>query len=119
MKLNLQSLSGWRQRRPDNRRQPLPAFGCHTWKDWTMSNPVALIAGGLSGIGRAAAIAFANSGAKVTVSLGPLGLSEELANAIVFIASDEASFLYRRQSQPDHRHQPPQQPAAIPGRTGP
>ena len=83
-----------------------------------MSNPVALIAGGLSGIGRAAAIAFANSGAKVTVSLGPLGLSEELANAIVFIASDEASFISRRQSHPDQRHQPLQQPAAIPGRTG-
>jgi hypothetical protein len=119
MKLNLQSLSGRRQRRPDTRRQRLPASGGHTWKDWTMSNPVALITGGLSGIGRAAAIAFANRGAKVTVPMGPLGLSEELANAIVFIASDEASFIYRRQSHPDHRHQPLQQPAAIPGRTGP
>ena len=28
-----------------------------------------------------------------TVPMGPLGLSEELANAIVFIASDEASFI--------------------------
>ena len=84
-----------------------------------MSNPVALITGGLSGIGRAAAIAFANSGARVTVPMGPLGLSEELANAIVFIASDEASFISRRQSHPDQRHQPLQQPAAIPGRTGP
>ena len=28
-----------------------------------------------------------------TVPLGRLGLSEELANAIVFIASDEASFI--------------------------
>jgi NAD(P)-dependent dehydrogenase (short-subunit alcohol dehydrogenase family) len=28
-----------------------------------------------------------------TVPMGRLGLSEELANAIVFIASDEASFI--------------------------
>jgi NAD(P)-dependent dehydrogenase (short-subunit alcohol dehydrogenase family) len=68
MKLNLQSLSGRRQRRPDTRRQPLPASGGHTWKDWTMSTPVVLITGGLSGIGRAAAIAFAKKGAKVVVA---------------------------------------------------
>jgi len=100
-----------------------------------MSNPVVLITGGLTGIGRAAAIAFAKKGAKVvvagrrddagkalvkelrslgseadmlirftgtpenkaamvtTVPMGRLGLTEELANAIVFIASDEASFI--------------------------
>ena len=35
-----------------------------------------------------------NKGAlKATVPMGRLGLSEELANAIVFIASDEASFI--------------------------
>ena len=33
-----------------------------------MSNPVVLITGGLSGIGRAAAVAFAKKGAKVVVS---------------------------------------------------
>ena len=38
-----------------------------------MSNPVVLITGGLTGIGRATAIAF--------------------ASAIVFIASDEASYI--------------------------
>jgi NAD(P)-dependent dehydrogenase (short-subunit alcohol dehydrogenase family) len=60
-----------------------------------MSTPLVLITGGLTAIGRAAAavVAFAKRGAKVTVPMGPLGLSEELANAIVFIASDEASFI--------------------------
>jgi NAD(P)-dependent dehydrogenase (short-subunit alcohol dehydrogenase family) len=33
-----------------------------------MSNPVVLITGGLTGIGRAAALAFAREGAKVVVS---------------------------------------------------
>lgn len=58
-----------------------------------MSAPVVLITGGLTAIGRAAAVTFAKRGAKVTVPMGPLGLFEELANAIVFIASDEASFI--------------------------
>jgi NAD(P)-dependent dehydrogenase (short-subunit alcohol dehydrogenase family) len=65
-----------------------------------MSTPVVLITGGLTATGRAAAVAlpraavaFAKRVAKVTVPMGPLGLSEELANAIVFIASDEASFI--------------------------
>jgi NAD(P)-dependent dehydrogenase (short-subunit alcohol dehydrogenase family) len=124
-----------------------------------MNNPVVLITGALTGIGRAAAAAFAKKGAKVwllpvgvmrparrlladvgvdelslrpaletvksgirvnsvapgpidtgmltrfthtpenkaalvtTVPMERLGLSEEVANAIVFIASDEASFI--------------------------
>jgi NAD(P)-dependent dehydrogenase (short-subunit alcohol dehydrogenase family) len=99
-----------------------------------MSNPVVLITGGLTGIGRAAAVAFAKKDAKVVVagrrddagkalveelrSLGAeaefinadvrnedevramvdetvarLGRTEELADAIVFIASDQASFI--------------------------
>src|SRR5258705_434604 len=113
-----------------------------------MSTQVVLITGGLTGIGRAAAIAFAKKGATVvvagrrdeagnvlvkelrsfgseaefmnavapgptdtgmltrftgapenkaalvtTVPMARLGLSEELANAIVFIASDDASFI--------------------------
>ena len=58
-----------------------------------MNTAVVLITGGLAGIGRAAALAFATKSAKVTVPVGPLGLSEELANPIVFIASDEASFI--------------------------
>ncbi len=69
-----------------------------------MSNPVVLITGGLSGNGGTAA--FAKTGAKVVVAgrhdeagealakeLRALGLEAEFINAIVFIASDEASFI--------------------------
>ena len=104
-----------------------------------MSTQVVLITGGLTGIGRAAAVAFAKKGAKVvvagrrdeagkalvkelrslgseaefinadvrkeddvramvaalvtTVPMSRLGLPEEQADAIVFIASDKASFI--------------------------
>ena len=110
-----------------------------------MSTPVVLITGGLTGIGRAAAVAFAKKGANVVVAgrrdeagkalveelhafgaeaefinadvrkeddvhnmagtaenkaalatqvpLGRLGLSEEVADGIVFIASNEAKFI--------------------------
>jgi NAD(P)-dependent dehydrogenase (short-subunit alcohol dehydrogenase family) len=68
MMLNLQSLSNRRQKNPDTRHRPLPSPGGHTWEDWTMSNPVVLITGGLTGIGRAAAVAFAKKGAKVVVA---------------------------------------------------
>jgi NAD(P)-dependent dehydrogenase (short-subunit alcohol dehydrogenase family) len=44
-----------------------------------MSNPVVLITGGLTGIGRAAAIAFAREGAKVVVA----GRREEAGKALV------------------------------------
>jgi NAD(P)-dependent dehydrogenase (short-subunit alcohol dehydrogenase family) len=78
-----------------------------------MSTPVVLITGGLTGIGRAAAVVngvapgptdtgmlirFTGTPQNKTalaagVPMGRLGLSEELAKAIVFIASDEASFI--------------------------
>src|ERR1700752_4743236 len=44
-----------------------------------MSNPVVLLTGGLTGIGRAAAIAFAKKGAKVVVA----GRHDEAGNALV------------------------------------
>src|SRR5271169_6394639 len=44
-----------------------------------MSNPVVLITGGLTGIGRAAAVAFANKGAKVMVA----GRRDEAGKALV------------------------------------
>src|SRR5204863_2828917 len=48
-------------------------------KESRMSNPVVLITGGLSGIGRAAAIAFAKKGAKVVVA----GRRDEAGQALV------------------------------------
>ena len=60
-----------------------------------MSNPVVLITGGLTGIGRAAALAFAKDGAKVVVSgrreaEGPALASELLATGAEaeFIGAD-------------------------------
>ena len=44
-----------------------------------MSNQVVLITGGLTGIGRAAAVAFAKKGAKVVVA----GRRDEAGNALV------------------------------------
>jgi NAD(P)-dependent dehydrogenase (short-subunit alcohol dehydrogenase family) len=48
-------------------------------RDRNMSNPVVLITGALTGIGRAAAIAFARKGAKVVVS----GRRDEAGHALV------------------------------------
>src|SRR5438874_10443463 len=58
-----------------------------------MSNPVILITGGLTGIGRAAAVAFAKKGAKVVVA----GRRDEAGKALVkelrSFGSDEAEFI--------------------------
>jgi NAD(P)-dependent dehydrogenase (short-subunit alcohol dehydrogenase family) len=40
----------------------------HILEDWAMSNPVVLITGALTGIGRATAIAFAREGARLVVA---------------------------------------------------
>jgi len=48
-------------------------------EDQNMSNPVVLITGGLTGIGRAAAVAFAKKGAKVVVA----GRHDEAGKALV------------------------------------
>src|SRR6202046_3611061 len=56
-----------------------PPVGEANRKDENMSNPVVLITGGLTGIGRAAAVAFAKKGAKVVVS----GRRDEAGKALV------------------------------------
>src|ERR1700676_3258737 len=48
-------------------------------KEWIMTTQVVLVTGGLTGIGRAAAVAFAKKGAKVVVA----GRREEAGNALV------------------------------------
>ena len=79
-----------------------------------MSRPVVLITGALTGIGRATAVAFARDGAGPSetgmlnrftgtaeakaalasgVPLGGVGAPEEIARAVVFLASDKASFV--------------------------
>src|SRR5258708_14271823 len=92
MMVNLQSLSGQDQGHPDTRRQPLPFAGGHTWKDWTMSNPVVLITGALTGIGRATAVAFAKQGAKLVVSGRHEDAGQELATELGKLGA-EAEFL--------------------------
>src|SRR6267378_7421007 len=57
-----------------------------------MSNPVVLITGALTGIGRAAAIAFARKGAKVVVSGRRDEAGKALANELRALGS-EAEFI--------------------------
>jgi hypothetical protein len=57
-----------------------------------MSNPVVLVTGALTGIGRATAIAFAERGARVAVS-GRRPVPKEISDAIIFITSDKAAFM--------------------------
>ena len=57
-----------------------------------MTNPVVLITGGLSGIGRAAAVAFAKKGAKVVVAGRRDDAGKALVNELRSLGS-EAEFI--------------------------
>src|SRR5580658_7356723 len=61
------------------RERPCSTGRKHTLRNRNMNHPVVLITGALTGIGRAAAIAFARKGAKVVVS----GRRDEAGNALV------------------------------------
>jgi NAD(P)-dependent dehydrogenase (short-subunit alcohol dehydrogenase family) len=66
--------------------------GGHAWKDWTMSNPVVLITGALTGIGRATAVAFAKGGAKLVVAGRREEAGQQLATELRKLGA-EAEFI--------------------------
>src|SRR4051794_23451990 len=83
MPCSLQSLSWRRQDRPDpvasaHRAMPRQQAGPRA-RIRNMSTQVVLVTGGLTGIGRAAAVAFAKQGAKVVVA----GRRDEAGKALV------------------------------------
>ena len=75
-----------------------------------LSDKVALVTGGTSGIGKTTAIEFARAGAKVVLSgrrekegasvvaeiqlhpVGRIGTSEEIPAAVLYLCSDDAKF---------------------------
>src|SRR6202047_3739310 len=61
-------------------------------KEMTMNKPVVLITGGLTGIGRAAAVAFAKKGAKVAVAGRRNEVGKELVKELRSLGS-EAEFI--------------------------
>src|ERR1700730_4044575 len=72
--------SCWRKALNYRRVRPAtPSVSGGPRRDSNMSNQVVLITGGLTGIGRAAAVAFAKKGARVVVA----GRRDEAGNALV------------------------------------
>jgi NAD(P)-dependent dehydrogenase (short-subunit alcohol dehydrogenase family) len=64
----------------------------HAWKGRTMSHPVVLITGALTGIGRATAVAFAKEGAKLVVSGRHEDAGQQLATELRQLGA-EAEFI--------------------------
>jgi NAD(P)-dependent dehydrogenase (short-subunit alcohol dehydrogenase family) len=54
---------------------------------------VAVVVGGTTGIGRATAVAFAGSGAKVVVAGRHVGQPEDGAAAVLFLCSEQANYI--------------------------
>ncbi len=66
-----------------------------------LANKVLLITGAASGMGAACARLFAAAGAQVVIVDRNAALSDEIAQAIRFLASDAASYITRTLLPPD------------------
>jgi len=64
----------------------------HISKDWTMNNPVVLITGALTGIGRATALAFAKAGARLVVA----GRREDALRQTAALWKGDPAMLWRQ-----------------------